>query len=55
MRADVYQYRIFQDKIKQAETQEHAIKLIFQWVKQDKINPDQMFLLTVLAYKLHSY
>ena len=51
MRADTYQYREFQSKVRQAESWEHANKLIYQWVKEDRINPAQMSSLTVLAYK----
>jgi hypothetical protein len=55
MRADTYRIREMENKIKETKSFELAGKLIYQWVKQNEINPAQMNGLMVLAYKLHTY
>jgi len=55
MRADAYRIREMENKIKETNSLELAGKLIYQWVKQNEINPAQMTHLMVLAYKLHTY
>ena len=47
------QPREMENKIKETNSLDHAGKLIYQWVKENRISPGQMTHLTVLAYKLH--
>jgi hypothetical protein len=55
MIADEYQMRAMIERVKQTESFAYAKKLVYQWVKQDKINPKQMAELIILAHKLHTY